>query len=309
MQDQDVVVIDVHQGRIRELVAILVARRRRREVGQVSRRALQQAHDLDGGLGHRQQLPLPLPVSQGTLDSRSARFQLRGSERPRRARRHGDGQVRSGRVPAAVQTLDEYLGVPLARVGDPQYAHLCGVAAGVEDCRPVPVARLWHDVVNGGQKATRRAHVRQHLDVEVVAGECQAPVAFTGAAAVHQALRGIAHLEIFGVEVRRVLRRDLERQFTIAAPRVVPGADSHLSRSVRVVDDPQKTLPLRAAGRRGEERHMVHVHPRSGRGAREIRQVACRAAQQAHDQNPGHRAVSIGSPAASRRPAQGTSGR
>ena len=144
--------------------------RRRRQVGQVSRRRRQQAHRNDRLLRFDDQLPLAATVAESQV------FQFLGVQRPAPAGRHINPDQIVGILAFIVDAGDVDRGGFGAGVEDPQPAQLVDVGARIEDRDAVPVLRGRCRVVHGGQESVRGADVRQDLDVEI-AGEFQAPIA------------------------------------------------------------------------------------------------------------------------------------
>ena len=221
----------------------------RGQIRQMTRRARQQAHHLDGLLRRHPQLPLaPARAERTAQPFRLARLQLPGRERTRRARRKRELHRPVRRPPIVVGPLDAYLGGLRPEIDDSQAAHLADVPARIECHHPMLRPGRRRHVVHAGQKAVLGADVGQYLKLQW-AREHQAPVALARARGAVEPLAGIARLQVVGVEVLRLVRIDGQRHRSAVRPLVVPGVDMCLARLVAAVDDPHEALaPQRVRG-------------------------------------------------------------
>ena len=202
---------------------------RRRQVRQVAGRTFEQAHHLDGLLGHDVESPLAGAVAE-TLPLVRRGFQLLGVERPRRAGGNRDPHIGFGNDAAVVDASDRDLRVRHAEVDDAQATSLIGVAGRIEGGNAVNAILGCHDVVHGRQEPVGRAHVRQHLDIEV-AFERQPPIAETRSGGAGQPLRRVAEFEIARIEMHRLSGADGQGDRTVGVAGIVYGVDADFARS------------------------------------------------------------------------------
>ena len=140
----------------------------RRQVRQVPRRVGQQAHDHQVPVRLHSQLPHTVAIAKRTAQSRSAtRLQLGCGERLRSAcgDRHRHGAP--GRFALPVDARHRHLGAFVPEIDQPQQADLALVAPRVERHNPVVPIHNRHHVVHRGDETIGRAHVGEHLDVEL----------------------------------------------------------------------------------------------------------------------------------------------
>ena len=150
---------------------------RRRQVGEVSGGALQQAGHLDRGVRRHEELPFPESVAETAAESACARLELLGRDRARLPR--GETQTNRAarrRLSRVVATRHGDRDLAVGGIDQAQVAHLAPVAARVEERNVLTERSLAHDLVHGGHEPVRGPDVRQGLDVEVARNE-QAPIA------------------------------------------------------------------------------------------------------------------------------------
>ena len=125
------------------------------------------------------------------------------------------------------------------------------------------------------QRARRRVHVRQHLDVRP-ARQLEPPVALARSRASLDTLLRTALLEVRRVELLRRVPAQRQPQPLVGAVRRVERVDLDLRRLRRPVHHPHHAAPSRAVRRRREQRHPVQAAgaPRHAPGrARQHRSV------------------------------------
>ena len=229
-----------------------------REIRQVAGWALQQAHESEG---------IPRVDEQPPFAGAVVGFQFLRGERERRARAHIQGEPPAPRA-AVVNASHRDAIPPRPLIGYPQLAHLVGVAGGIEDRHQfrAVLTPLDRHVVHAGEEAVVGADVRQRLDVEVRV-ERQPPIAFADTHATGQPLAGIARLQIPGVEMRRLLGGERQRDGAEAPAGIVNGVDGYFARASATVDDAGKTLPRRMRSR--EEQRDGGLFP----GERDVQRV------------------------------------
>ena len=243
--------------------------RRRGQVRDVARGTVQQVQDLDVSRRADEQPPLAGAVAQRAVEPVPG-LQLARRHRARGAGGHREADLAEPRDARVVDAGDGDLRGVASDVDDAQPARLVLVAARIEERHPAAGIPRRHRVVHRGQEAVRRAHVRQHLDVEA-AVQFQPPVALAGARRPRQPLAGVARLEVAGIEVHGLAGAHGQRRRAETPSGVVDRVDVHRPRPQLVVDDPHEALPDRVRGGR-EERHPVrgggvlHV-VRRGRGS------------------------------------------
>ncbi|MDE0063932.1 MAG: hypothetical protein OXU72_14250 [Gammaproteobacteria bacterium] len=244
--------------------AVAVGLRRRRQVRQVARRALQQAHRHHRLLGLDHQPPLAGAVPQPAFEPRAARFQLPRGKRPRSARSDLQTDFAESRRTPVVDPPNRYGGLFRTEIHQPQNADLALIAAGVEDRYAAVPCLHCGDVVHGGHEPVARAHVRQYVDVQI-AREIQAPVTVASAGAARQPGIRMAGLEVVRVEVGRLEPIDRQGQWVESPTAIVYRKDSNLAGPVRTVDHPHETLPQWVRGRGEHEDPALNVPMRIDR--------------------------------------------
>ena len=152
----------------------------------------------------------------------------------------------------------------------------------------MPRPGVRHEVVHARQEPVGGADVGEHLELQGRAN-AKAPVPGARPDAGGEPLVRIAVLEVVGVEVRGLVRPDVNGDGDGRHPGVVDPFDAHRARGGGVIDDANEALDPFTSPTRGrrEQRDRVHDvvvvgHGVSGRG-REIGAVPGGARKQAHD--------------------------
>ena len=231
--------------------------RRRRDVDHLSGARLQQAHHLDGSARGDEELPPSGPVAEPSGEAVIAGLELLRGDAARSSGRQGQAHLASGRRRACiVSPSNRDIDTGLGEVDQTQQARVVCVAGGVEDRHPVHGVASGldrsHDVVHRDEDPVRGPDVCRGLEVEV-RRELQAPISSAVAQAPGQALRGVAGLEIPGVEMPGLPRAQRQGDGAAPLPGVVGGMDGDRACLLGVIDDSGKPLPGLPRGREQRE--------------------------------------------------------
>ena len=237
------------------------------EVGSVSGRAVQQAHRENWLVRRYLQAPLALAGAQ------TAGFELASGKRGRGTWYDSGDDVLVSLTPFVVDATNGDSSRLLARVDQPQLAHLALVAAGIEDGDVMRAVALRRQVVQASEEAIAGAHVREHLHIEL-GDQGQPPGTFGRSAnAAGEALLGIAIVQVLGIEVARLACAKRQRDRPAPYAGVVERLDTDLASDIADVDHADEALPrVRLIGR-AEQRHdmasFLTQAARCGQGSRQ----------------------------------------
>ena len=124
-----------------------------------------QSHDPREGRIVRCDIEVTCPCRRPARRRAPPRTQLPRRQRTRLASVENDPQRARRRLAAVVAPADGHVGRPVAGIGQPEAAHLTGVAAGVERRDPVAVRSCRRERVHPGEETVGRTRVGGHLNV------------------------------------------------------------------------------------------------------------------------------------------------